>query len=130
MGYMYTFDELNEFDNVMVYRNNSISIFSGINFPSKNNLEYFTIKKNDEYMCKISIKEPKYIDFYFKDPQPGEFSKTYKLSDIEKIELINILSNNDNEIWKKILEEKNELLEQDDEKYSFDLQIPDYTKLL
>ena len=123
----YHIDDLDEFDNTVVFTNDTICILSGINFPDKMFLEYFTLIKDNKYICKISIREPNYIDIL----DSNDF-KVFKLSKKEKDDLMKILKSENNKIWKSILDEKNELLDLDDNnsiRYSYDIPIPDYTQL-
>ena len=94
---------------------------------SKDNLEYFTLIKDHSYICKISIRSSEYIEFYFDDAEEKDLLYIYKLSDIEKEQLMNILSSDNNQVWRNIMFEKNEFFDRD--VYSYNIPIPDYTRL-
>lgn len=123
---MYEYDELFESPEGVAYSSKDLLILSGISM-SKDNLEYFTLIKDHSYICKISIRSSEYIEFYFDDAEEKDLLRIYKLSDIEKEQLMNILSADNNHVWKNIMFEKNELC--DREVYSYNIPIPDYTQL-
>lgn len=133
---IYNRSELCEMDHSLIINDKIMRIYTCLNMNKEilHQFEYFEVcmgNSSNKTLTStlISINSPEYIDYQLDDFDP-EFEDPVNIRHLTKDEieyLIRILTRNNNEIWKSILKSKNQYYEE--EYYSLDLPIPDYTKL-
>lgn len=134
---IYNRSELCEIDHSLIINDKIMRIYTCLNMDKTSILhqfEYFEVcmgksSNNNLTSTLISINSPEYIEYQL-DDFDSKFEDPIIIRHLTKDEigyLIKILTKNNNEIWKSILKSKNQYYEE--EYYSLDLPIPDYTKL-
>ncbi len=133
---IYNRSELYEIDHSLIINDQIMRIYTCLNMNKEilHQFEYFEVcmgNSSNKTLTStlISINSPDYIEYQLDDFDP-EFEDPVIIRHLTKEEikyLIRILTRNNNEIWKSIIKSKNQYYEE--EYYSLDLPIPDYTKL-